>query len=393
MPQASANATGENLEVVGDFTRWIIDVWHNGFEGLSAQDSLMALGIFLFSVLFRGPLSRLLLGRIQNILARLFKANPETINRGLSGPMSLLPVILGFFIAVQIVDFSDRATFFLDKLTRTLLVIFVFSSLSGMSSQIPRLLTRRRGTQVSELVSEWGTKGLRVSVWIVAGAAVMQMWGIAVGPVIAGLGLFSVAVGLGAQDLFKNLIAGMTVVTERRYNIGDWVKVEGVVEGTVEQMGFRSTMVRRFDLCPVHVPNTYFSEKPMINFSKMKYRRIYWVIGVTYDTTVDQLRQVRKGIEDYILGSDDFASPSDASTFVRINEFSDSSIDILVYCFTRTTNWGEWLRIKEELACHVKKMVEEAGTSFAFPSTSIYLESVPDGQPERFVQPADEESA
>ncbi|GAB7024206.1 mechanosensitive ion channel family protein [Salidesulfovibrio brasiliensis] len=385
MPEAAANE--QNLEVVSDFSQWIVDVWHNGFEGLSAQDTLLALGIFLFFLIFRGPLSRLLLGRLEKAFARLFKADTQTVRTALAGPMALLPVILGFFIAFQTIEFGERAMFFLNKLTRTLLVIFIFSALSGLSSQFPNFLNRR-GAQMSELVRAWGTKGLRIVIWIVGGSAVLQMWGIAVGPVIAGLGLFSVAVGLGAQDLFKNLIAGLTVVTERRYNIGDWVKVDGVVEGTVEQVGFRSTMVRQFDQSPIYVPNTYFSERPVTNFSKMTYRRIYWVIGVTYDTTVDQLREIRKGIEEYVHGTEDFASPSDASTFVRISEFSDSSIDIMLYCFTRTTNWGEWLKIKEELACRVKEIVEGAGSSFAFPSTSVYLETMPEGRPEPFSPPS-----
>ena len=169
--------------------------------------------------------------------------------------------------------------------------------------------------------------------------------------------------------------------------VGDWIMVDGIVEGTVEHIGFRSTHVRRFDKAPVYVPNAKLADNAVTNFSEMSHRRIKWIIGVEYGTTVDQLRQIRDEIEDYILNTEDFAAPSDVATFVRIDSFNDSSIDILLYCFTKTTNWGEWLKVKEKLAYKVKEIVERAGTAFAFPSRSLYVESVPGEAPEVFVPP------
>ena len=170
--------------------------------------------------------------------------------------------------------------------------------------------------------------------------------------------------------------------------VGDWIRVDGVVEGTVETIGFRSTAVRQFDKALVQVPNASLADNAVINFSEMTHRRIYWKLGVIYGTTVDQLRYIRDQIEAYILNGDDFAKPPEVSTFVRIDSFGDSSIDIMVYCFTKTTVWGEWLAAKERLAYRIKEIVQEAGSEFAFPSTSIYLESFPGDQPEVFQLPA-----
>ena len=119
----------------------------------------------------------------------------------------------------------------------------------------------------------------------------------------------------------------------------------------------------------------------------MTYRRIYWTIGVQYRTSVEQLRQIRDQIEAYVTESAAFVDPAEASTFVRIDAFSDSAIDIMLYCFTVTTNWGEWLQIKEELAYKIKDIVEGAGSGFAFPSRSLYVETLPGEQPEIFVPP------
>jgi MscS family membrane protein len=119
----------------------------------------------------------------------------------------------------------------------------------------------------------------------------------------------------------------------------------------------------------------------------MTHRRIYWMIGVEYRTTVPQLRRIRDEIEDYVLTNPAFADPSEVSTFVRIDRFSESSIDIMLYCFTITTNWGEWLEVKEALAYKIKEIVEGAGSGFAFPSRSLYVEALPGGAPEPFVPP------
>jgi MscS family membrane protein len=190
--------------------------------------------------------------------------------------------------------------------------------------------------------------------------------------------------------LFKNLIAGMLILIERRFSHGDWILVDGVVEGLVENFGFRSTLVRRFDKAPVFVPNAMLSDNPVVNFSRMTYRRIFWKIGVLYGTSVDQLREIRDRIEQYVVESDDFADPSsEVATFVRVDSFNDSSIDIMLYCFTKTKVWGEWLEIKERLAFHVKDVVEEAGSGFAFPSRSLYIET-PAGEIAEVFRPPEE---
>ena len=173
-------------------------------------------------------------------------------------------------------------------------------------------------------------------------AAVLELWGIKIGPIIAGLGLFGVAVALGAQDLFKNLISGILVLVERRFKVGDWIFVDGVIEGTVENIGFRSTVVRRFDKS--FIPNFQFAENAVINNSLTTNRRINWVIGLEYRTTSDQLTKIKNEIEDYINSSDLFVKSGDTFLSVKIEQFAASSIDIRLICFTKTKHY---LRVDE----------------------------------------------
>ena len=165
---------------------------------------------------------------------------------------------------------------------------------------------------------------------------------------------------------------------------GDWIKGGGI-EGTVEEIGFRTTKVRQFDKALITIPNDKLAGDAVINFSRMTNRRIYWKVGIVYGATEGQLRQIVNGIKDHIFNNDDFeVDPAKVTTLINVDSFNDSSIDIMLYCFTATTSWVEWMRVKEDLAFALKRIVEEAGSSFAFPSASIYVETLPFGTPELF---------
>ncbi|MEO0786202.1 MAG: hypothetical protein AAFY10_10920 [Pseudomonadota bacterium] len=150
-------------------------------------------------------------------------------------------------------------------------------------------------------------------------------------------------------------------------------------------------LIRRFDKSPVYVPNSLLSDGPVINFSRMTHRRIKWVVGVEYRTTVDQLKYIRDEIEAFLWTDDRFAKPPEAAMFVRIDSFNASSIDFLIYCFTHTKNWGEWLEIKEAFAVAIMDIIEKAGTGFAFPSRTIYMQQ--QDPPEIMAPPARSEAA
>ena len=369
------------MDHLKDFWALVVDVWRHGLLGVDIGQLLIALGIFVLFLVFRRLFARIVLGRVQAWTARTQNRLDDEIIRALEAPMAFVPVVLGFFLATAYLEPEGKFAGFVAELNRTLVAFTIFWGLYKVVGPLSRI-TGRLEELLSVSMVEWIVKALRIGVVLIGGAVILEIWGIEVGPLIAGLGLFGVAVALGAQDLFKNLIAGLFVIGERRFHTGDWIQVDGVVEGTVESIGFRTTRIRRFDKAPVYVPNSKLSDNAVTNFSGMTWRRIYWVIGLEYRTTTEQLRTIRDQIEAYITGSEDFVTPDEAATFVRIDKFSDSSIDILLYCFTRSTVWAEWLEIKERLAYEVKRIVEGAGAGFAFPSQSIYVESLPEAPSE-----------
>jgi MscS family membrane protein len=218
-------------------------------------------------------------------------------------------------------------------------------------------------------------------------ASVFQEWGFNVAAVLGSLGLVGMAVALGAQDFIKNMFAGLTIFLDRVFEKGNWIKTPDV-EGTVEEIGFRATKVRQFDKALVTIPNSKLANEALINYSRMTNRRIHWMIGVEYRSTKDQVRNIIQAISDYIHACGDYETdPALTKTFIFLDSFGSSSIDIKLYCFTKTTVWGEWLEVKERLAYKIKEIVEGQQASFAFPSTSLYVETLAFGTPESFTPP------
>ncbi len=365
----------------------VLDVWSTGVFGYSFGDMIIAFGIFLAFYVLRGLFSRFIFSYIDRWVADSSTKADDMLHTALSEPLRFVFIILGVFFAFQYVGLAGAAGEVADNTTRSLIAIAIFWCLRNAITPLGVLLQELETVLTSEMV-DWLITGAKWTIVFVGAATILQLWGIQVGPIIAGFGLFGVAVALGAQDLFKNLIGGLSILVEKRFSKGDWIKVDGVVEGTVEAIGFRSTHIRRFDKAPVFVPNTELSNAAITNFSAMTHRRIYWTIGLEYRSSAEQLAAVCNGIRDYISTHADYAQPPEVAQFVRVDSFGPSSIDVMLYCFTKTTDWGKWLEIKEALAFKIKDIVEDAGTGFAFPSQSIYVESMPVlDAPESFTPP------
>jgi len=374
-----------NNTTVNEFITLVSDVWQHGAYGVDISKIILALLIFFFFLLIRRLFSKLIINRLKAFARKTKNDMDDQVIAALEHPLRFIPIVIGVFLATEVLILNEGLQQGAYNLNRSLITFNIFWILFKLVGPLSRSFSGLKGLFTESMIT-WIIKALRALVFFLGAAAILEIWGIEIAPLIAGLGLFGVAVALGAQDVFKNLIAGLFIIGEKRFHPGDWVRVDGIVEGTVEDIGFRTTTIRRFDKAPVFVPNAKLSDNAVINFTRMSHRRIYWKIGLVYDTTIEQLRQVRENIESYILGNDDFSHPPEVATFVRIDSFNDSSIDLMLYCFTRTTDWGEWLEIKESLALEVKDIVQKAGSSFAFPSQSVYLETLP-GAVENFPLP------
>ena len=359
------------MELFNNFKSLFLSVWERGFFGVDILEILIGLGIFFIFLIFRGIISKVVIKRLKDIAKRTTNKLDDSFVAAMEGPARFLPIVIGFFIASYYMSFSEDSRAIVDTINRTLITILIFWVMHQVIEPISYILSGLNKILTKELIG-WITKSLKILIFILGLAAVLELWGIKIGPIIAGLGLFGIAVALGAQDLFKNLISGILVLVEKRFKIGDWILVENIIEGIVEKIGFRSTIIRKFDKSIAIIPNFQFAENAVINISQTTNWIISWVINLQYNTTVEQLKTIRNEIEDYIKKNEDYKQ--ELGYAVRVDKFANSSIDMYIRCFTKTDDWNEWLVVKERLVISIKQIVEKNKASFAFPSQSIYVE-------------------
>ena len=377
--------------MIEGFGKELQAVWDIGVFGTNLGEIFQALGIFLLFIFAR----RLFFHTVMKSLKHLAKKTQTDIDDqvivALEHPLEFAFVVVGLYVAGQFVMLSDTAAHLLTQFVRSLIALTLFWAIYRVVDPLSALFDRAIGLFGSESMHETVkgffvklVKAIIVSLGI---AAIFQEWGFSVAAVLGSLGLVGMAVALGAQDFIANMFAGLTIFLDRLFEKGNWIKTPDV-EGTVEAIGFRATKVRRFDKALVTIPNSKLANEALINFSRMTQRRIYWSIGVEYRTTQDQLQAIIRDISEYLHSQPAFETdPRHTKTFVFLDTFGDSSINIMLYCFTKTTVWGEWLAVKETLAYKIKEIVESHGTAFAFPSTSLYVESLPFGVSEAFTPP------
>jgi MscS family membrane protein len=361
------------MEILLKFKNYILYVLENGSLGLSVFEILIIFASLILAIFLRGLFAKIIVSKIKKIVQKTGNKIDDSLFDVLSPPLKTLPIVFVFIIIGFFINNNSQMGIFIEKINQSLVTIFIFWTLHQSLVPLSHVFQK-----LDELLSKalvlWLTRSLKYLIVILGIVAVLETWGIKIGPVIAGLGLFGVAVALGAQDLFKNLISGIMIILEKRFELNDIIEVPGLATGTVEHIGFRSTLIRKFDSTPISIPNYVFSDTSIINFSDRRYRQIKWTIGLTYDTSTKQLRDICQAIDDSIRSNKDFIVNEFYNLFVRVEKFNDSSIDILIYTFTRTNEWDKYLKIKEELAFMIKEVVENNQSSFAFPSQSIYME-------------------
>jgi MscS family membrane protein len=249
----------------------------------------------------------------------------------------------------------------------------IFSALSNSIAPIFQVFTS--SSVLTKSMTMWLERAARIIIWIIGLGIILDIFGIQIGPLVAGLGLFSVAVALGAQDLFKNLISGLLIIGENRFQPGDRIEVVGSLHGMVEDIGFRSTLIRTFDTAPMLVPNKDLSDVKVINHGNMEYRRISWTLNLIYSTTQEQLAKICEEITNFVTTSEEFVNNPNQESFARTEELGSSSIDVRVLCYTEPVGLTDFSKIKQNLIFEIIKIVRNNGSEFAYPSTSVYLEN------------------
>ncbi len=363
------------MESFGEALRGLQDYLNYVILGIPLYRFALALLVFFLFFFFRKLFTLIVIRSLREIVSRTSTEIDDLVLRAWAKPISFLIVVVGVGLSLFILGLEKTITL---KVVRTLLMFTVgwmaYNLVTAFEGKFYEF-TARFGKELSKEIGSFFIKLSKAFVILVAGMAILQEWGINVSALFASLGLGGLAFALAAKDTAANLFGGLTVLADKSMKVGDWIKI-GDVEGIVEDIGLRTTKIRSFEKSLITVPNQVLANQPLENFSRRSVRRIKMTIGLTYSTTGEQMRKILEEIRKMLREHPRIAK--DQLLMVYFTDFGDSSLDIFIYCFTDTANWEEYLSIREDVNLKIMEIVERHGASFAFPSRSIYVESLPD---------------
>lgn len=296
--------------------------------------------------------------------------------RGLIRPAPVAVWALGLYFALQALPLPAALSVplhsSLTHLMRITMIALLGWGLVGASDVGPLMMQKFKSQQfgVDQTVITFCNRLLKGTVVVFATLMILEELGAPVTSLITSLGIVGLTISLAAKDYATNFLGGVILIFEKPFGIGDWIQTSAG-EGAVEDISFRSTVIRTLEDSMLTIPNHILVENPVTNFSKIERRLAKYTIGVTYDATRAQLEELIDNIREELSHRDDVWPDS---VRVQLAGFGDSSIDILVQYNARTGQLAEFLKIKEKINLELMDLVAQAGCSFAFPSTSVYIE-------------------
>jgi MscS family membrane protein len=300
----------------------------------------------------------------------------------LAPPITVAGTLMVVAVAVPLLGLNQPAADAAYRLVRAALVVVAFWAIWRLIDVARRLVARSAWashTAGSRSLLPLGVRSAKVAVSAVAAVSVLSLLGYPVASLIAGLGLGGLALALAAQKTVENVFGAFSIGIDQPFREGDFVKIEDFV-GTVEAIGLRSTRFRTLDRTLVTIPNGRLADMRLESFTARDRLRLATVIGLVYETTGDQMREVLAGFE-AVLRAHPKIWPD--AVVVRFREFAASSLDIEIMAWFRTADWGEFQTIRQEILLSFMHVVETAGTAFAYPTHTIHVASSPSTMPSR----------
>jgi len=342
--------------------------------GIPLANLVAATLVFFIFLFLRNVFTKVIMVFAQQLAKKTTTYYDDKIISALKGPLSFTFIILGLHLFFLLI-FKETET--IKNLLETLMVYTLFWGILSIVEALRGAVYGITGKFSADLSKEMGNFIIAILKILIAGVglgAMLQVWSINVTALVASLGIGGLAFALAAKDTAANLFGSFSLLADKSIRIGEWIKVSGV-EGTVETIGMRTTKIRSFQKSLITVPNHIVANNPIENFSRRGIRRIKMHIGLTYSTNSEQITKIMAEIKE-MLKQHEGISQND-SLMVNFDTFGDSSLNIFIYTFTKTANWAKYLEIREDVNLKIMKIVEDNGSSFAFPSQSIYVEALP----------------
>ena len=332
---------------------------------------------FIAAQIFKGYFAGFIINVFHRLLSRTRLRVEKDSMEFLKKPLKLIFISTVMFFAFitqknLMADYPLLLSFVIKmyRLTIILCIIyFIYAAVPVIMSAFNRL-KHPDSILLDDTLLIFFAKIIKAVIVIIAVLIVLGEFGVNINGLITGVGLGGLTFALAAQDTASNIFGGLVIISDKPFAVGDWIQTASI-EGTVEDISFRSTRIRTFDDALLVVPNSTLSSASITNWSKMNKRKVKFNIGLTYNTAPSQVKNIIADIETFLNSHKDIVSDT---PLVKLDEFGSSSLNIMVMFFTSQTSLTELKRVREEINYEILDVVHRHESSFAFPSTSVYME-------------------
>jgi MscS family membrane protein len=305
---------------------------------------------------------------ISKIVFKKIEEKKESFVNTLKRPLAIFFLVLGLFIAVYI-NVKSLAVIKVFKIA--IIILICWGVINYLSANIGSFLKFTDGDDTTNLTAiKFISNILKIVVVIFGVVMVVSELGYNINGLLTGLGVGGLAISLAAQDAVSNLISGFIIVFEKPFVVGDMVITDNI-QGTVIDITMRSTTLRTLEDSVVTLPNSSVANSSIVNLSRIEKRLIEFDFGLLYSTPNELIEKCIADIKEYLISNENIL---DAPIRVDFTKLDDSSLNISVYCYSNKADIGEHLKVLSEVDLGIKKIIEDNGAGFAYPSTSVYIE-------------------
>jgi MscS family membrane protein len=353
------------------------------FETLIQDWNLLSeswrVGFVVFALVFGTALVAYIASFIVGSVERRFERTDNLWDNALlhaaRKPVVAFVWLQGVYWAAEVANsYSEAEVFsFNDKLLQLGFIVLLVWTVLRLIKQAEEILTSpvKMKTPMDYTTVNAISKLSRAVVIITASLTALQSMGFSISGVLAFGGVGGIAVGFAAKDLLANFFGGFIIHLDRPFKVGDWVRSpDRNIEGTVEHIGWRLTTVRTFDKRPLYVPNAAFTTIAVENPSRMFNRRISETVGIRY-ADVSGIARIVADIRSMLENHEDI--DQNQTLIVNFLAFSASSLDIMVYTFTRTIQWVRFHEVKQDVLLKISDIIESHGAEVAFPTRTLHM--------------------
>ena len=345
--------------------------WFEQYTRQLVGDNIWIVNIFVivFLTLVADAIQKLVLTRIEKRLVKTKTLWDDALIYSIRAPASFLIWIVGLSFIGTLLRFNAT-----DTLRSVAVIMVVAWALVRFIRQIEERVIHAgemRAEKIDRTTAGAIAQLLRISVVITASLVGLQTMGINISAILAFGGIGGIAIGFAAKDMLSNFFGGLMIYLDRPFSVGDWVRSsDRNIEGTVERIGWRLSVIRTFDKRPLYIPNSVFASIAVENPSRMSHRRIYETVGIRYDD-VAKLPAIINDVKTMLQSHPEIAQ--DQTMIVNFNQFAASSLDFFVYTFTKTTNWIEYHQVKQDVLLKISDIINRHNAEIAFPTSTVHI--------------------